>query len=134
MRALAVALTAALVSAACGGPTVDVAKALQVTDVTTGWSDAGVTNGENRILPAIQLKVKNNSNQALPVLQLNALFRRVTEADEWGSRFLPVSGSEGLAAGATTKPLVLTASHGYTGTEPRADILKNSHFVDAKVE
>ena len=128
------ALLGAVLSSACGGPTVDVTKALQMVEVSTGWSDAGVVNGQNKLLPAISFQLKNISDQLLPVVQLNALFRRITEADEWGSRFLPVAGSEGLAAGATTKRLVLASNHGYTGTEPRLDILKNSHFVDAKVE
>jgi hypothetical protein len=121
-------------SGGCAGPSVDVTKALQVVDVSSGWSDAGVVNGQNKLLPAISFQLKNVSNQTLTVVQLNSLFRRITEADEWGSRFLPIAGSEGLAPGATTKRLILVSNHGYTGTEPRLDILKNSHFIDAKVE
>ena len=34
----------------------------------------------------------------------------------------------------STMKLAITASHGYTGTEPRLDILKNSQFIDAKAE
>jgi len=124
----------AVVSAGCSGPTVDISRALQIVDIMSGWSDAGIVNGQNKLLPAVSFQLKNTSNESLPVLQLNALFRRATESDEWGSRFLPVAGSEGLAPGATTKRLVLASSHGYTGSEARLDILKNSQFVDAKVE
>jgi hypothetical protein len=77
--------------------------------------------------------VKNLSDQKLNVLQVNALFRRVAENDEWGSGLLTVAGSGGLAAGATSEVLTIRSQLGYTGTEPRADMLKNSQFVDAKV-
>jgi hypothetical protein len=127
------ALLAAL-SVGCAGPSVDISKAVQLVDVQSGWEDAGIVDGQNKLLPAISFQVKNVSNQKLTVVQLNALFRRGTETDEWGSRFLPVVGSEGLAPGETTKRLILTSNHGYTGTEPRLDILKNSHFIDARVE
>ena len=45
-----------------------------------------------------------------------------------------VAGSEGLAPGAETRPLTIRSQLGYTGSEPREDMLQNSHFVDAKVE
>ena len=38
-----------------------------------------------------------------------------------------------LAPGATTDPLTVKSDLGYTGSETRADMLKNSQFVDAKV-
>ncbi len=44
------------------------------------------------------------------------------------------AGASNLAAGATTPPIVVRASEGYTGTEPRADMLANHLFVDFKVE
>jgi hypothetical protein len=65
---------------------------------------------------------------------VNALFRRVGEADEWGSSFLTVAGSEGLQPGATSAEVVARSTLGYTGTEPRQEMLKNAHFVDATVE
>ena len=33
-----------------------------------------------------------------------------------------------------TEPIVLRSNLGYTGTEPRAQMLKNSQFVDAQVQ
>jgi hypothetical protein len=69
------------------------------------------------------------------VLQVNALFRRATEKDEWGSGFMTAAGSEGLAPGAATETLTITSQLGYTGSDQsRQEMLKNSHFVDAKVE
>jgi hypothetical protein len=71
----------ALLVAACSfgcGPTVDLSKALQVSDVSTGWHDAGVVDGKNKLVPSVTFKLKNSSEQSLVSLQLNALFRRVT--------------------------------------------------------
>jgi hypothetical protein len=123
----------AVVSLACG-PTVDLSKALQVTEVATGWHDAGVVEGKNKLVPAVRFRLKNTSDQKLTTLQVNALFRRVSEPDEWGSGYLKVTGSEGLAAGASSDALTINSQLGYTGVESRADLLKNSLFVDAKVE
>src|SRR5437762_5183414 len=127
------AIMLSVLSSACGPP-VDLSKALQVLDVSTGWVDAGILNGQNKLVPSISIKLKNVSNQSLGSLQVNALFRRIAQTDEWDSRLTMVAGSEGLGPGATTKTLVITSPTGYTGTEPRLDILKNSQFVDAKVE
>lgn len=116
------------------GPTVDLKKGLQVELVSTGWFDAGIVNGQNKLVPIVSFKLKNVSDQTLPVLQINALFRRVEEKQEWGSAFMTVAGSEGLAPGATTRTLTAKSDLGYTGTEARAEMLKNSQFVDAKLD
>jgi len=44
------------------------------------------------------------------------------------------AGSAGLLPGATTDTLTAKSQLGYTGVDPRQDMLKNTHFVDAKVE
>ena len=61
-------------------------------------------------------------------------FRRLADKDEWGSGFVPVTGSEGLPPGATSPSFTLKSQRGYTSTDSRQDMLHNSHFVDAKVE
>jgi len=127
-------LLAAWVSSAGCAPAVDLTKGLQVTIVNTGWFDAGIINGQNKLVPTVTFQLKNISEQKLTTLQVNALFRRVTENDEWGSGFMTVAGSEGLAPGATTPPLTIKSTLGYTGSDPRQEMLQNSHFVDAKVE
>jgi len=60
--------------------------------------------------------------------------RRLDEAESWGDRLIRGVGSDGLAAGATGKTLVVRNERGYTGSEPRAQMLKNSLFMDAKVD
>ena len=78
--------------------------------------------------------LKNVSDQQLHVLQINAVFNRVTEESEWSSQFVTVAGSDGLAPGATSQMLTINAPLGYTGTEARQQMLANSQFVDAKVQ
>src|SRR5437867_9205424 len=85
-------------TAGCG-PTVDLAKGLQIEVISTGWLDAGIVDGKNKLVPSITFKPKNISDQKLPMLQVNALFRRVGEKEEWGSGFVTAAGSGGLAPG-----------------------------------
>jgi hypothetical protein len=134
MRPSACLLLLSLVSAGCG-PSVDLTKGLQVLDVSSGWLDAGIVDGQNKLVPTISFKLKNTSDRKLTTLQVNALFRRVTEPrEEWGSGFLTVAGREGLLAGQATPALTIKSQLGYKGTDPRDELLHNSQFVDAKVD
>lgn len=123
-----------LVACAGCGPAVDLTKGLQVLNVTTGWYDAGIVNGDNKLVPSISFALKNVSDQTLSSLQVNALFRLVDKPDELGNGFLTAAGSRGLAPGETTPLLTIRSRQGYTSTDPRQNMLHNSHFVDAKVE
>jgi hypothetical protein len=135
MRACALPLLIALVVCAGCTPSVDLGTGLEVKDVTTGWFDAGIVNGQNKLVPSVTFTLKNLSDQKLVALQINAVFRRVTDKEEWGAGFLIVSGSEGLAPGVETGALTIRSHLGYTGSDQtREDMLKNSHFVDAGVE
>jgi len=117
------------------GPTVDLTKGIAINVLTTGWYDAGIVNGQNKLVPSITFTVTNKSDQTLRMLQVNSLFRRVTEPDEWGSAMVTAAGSDGLAPGATTPPLTVKSNLGYTGSDQtRQEMLRNTHFVDAKVE
>lgn len=127
-------LIAALLCAGCAPP-VDLTTGLQLKDVVTGWFDAGIINGQNKLVPSVTFRVKNVSDRKLVALQINAVFRRVTDKDEWGAGFLMVSGSEGLAPDMEAGPLTIRSQLGYTGSDQtREDMLRNSHFVDATVE
>ena len=136
MRASArLLLFLAIVSSAACGPTVDLTKGLQVSTVNSGWYDLGIVNGQNKLVPTVIFTLQNTSDQKLVTLQINALFRRVSEETEWGSGFLTVAGSQGLAPGATSDPITIKSQLGYTGSEQsRMEMLQNTHFVDAKVE
>jgi hypothetical protein len=132
MRQLVLGL--ALAGVSCGRP-VDLTKALQIEVLDTGWFDAGIVNGQNKLVPAARVTVKNNSDQKLVLLQINSLFRHGNDTEEWGSAFITAAGSEGLAPGATTSSLLLKSQNGYTGADQtRQDMLENSQFVDAKIQ
>ncbi len=78
-------------------------------------------------MPTVVFTLHNISDQKLVTLQVNALFRRVTENTEWGSGFLTVVGSQGLAPGATTDPITIKSQLGYTGSDQsRQEMLQNS--------
>ena len=135
MRASArLLLLAALVCSGCG-PTVDLTKGLQVTIAETGWYDLGIVNGQNKLVPSVTFTLKNVSDQKLAALQVQALFHRVSDKDEWGNGFVTAVGSQGLAPGASTAAISIRSQLGYTGSgQSRQEMLANTHFVDAKVE
>jgi hypothetical protein len=136
MRAPACFVLLLSLSAVGCGPTADLAKTLHVQHVSTGWFDAGIVDGKAKLVPSITFDLTNGSDQKLTVLQVNALFRRITEPNaEWGSAFITAAGSEGVAAGATIGPLTIRSDRGYTGTDQtRDEMLHNHQFVDAKVD
>jgi hypothetical protein len=136
MRALAcIAILAAVAAASCG-PTVDLTQTLQVQNVSSGWFDDGIKDGKNKLVPSVTFTLKNNSAQNLVVLQINAVFHRINDPKaEWGTGFINVAGSEGLAAGASSAPITIKSPLGYTGSDQtRDEMLHNSQFVDAKVD
>ena len=120
--------------ASCGGPAINLATALQVVEVTSGWYDAGVVNGQNKLVPSIAFRLKNVGPTIPGTTQLNAVFRRVGEPEEWGNAFVRAIDSNGLAGGAMTDQIVLRSEQGYTSDESRSQMLSNRLFVDAKVE
>src|ERR1700720_4567616 len=88
-------------------PPVALTKGLQIEIVNTGWFDAGIVNGQKKLVPSVTFTLKNLSDQTLGTLQVNASFRRVAETDEWGNGFVTAAGSAGLAPGATTSPITM---------------------------
>src|SRR5260221_3357297 len=122
-----------ILSAACG-PKIDLRSALVVESVATGWVDAGQVEAGNRIVPSLSFKLKNVAGRKLRTLQVNAVFRRVSEEAEWGTSFLTASGQDGLDPGAETPRMTVKSSLGYTGTDGSTELLQNSQFVDARVQ
>ena len=134
-RGLILVLAFVLPGSGCGEPAVDLQQGLQIDVVDTGWFDAGIIAGKNKLIPTVSFTIKNVSDQKLVSVQMMASFFRVSDtSSEWGNSLLNVAGSDGLAPGATTTTLTMKSELGYTGTEPRADMLKNTLFVDAMVK
>jgi hypothetical protein len=133
--ALGFITSAALMSASCGA-SVDAVAALEPIDVVTGWYDDGILeDGKNKLVPSVSMKLRNKTDQELSSIQINAIFRRVGEAEMWGEYFgWAIPRQKPLPAGAQTETMVMRSTLGYTGDQPRMQMLQNSQFVDAKVE
>ena len=122
--ALAVAL---LFTASCSPP-VDLKQALQVTDVSSGYFDAGVTaEGANKLVPSVTFRLRDSSGK-LSRVALNVIFRLTAtgeDRDEIFKQRIDVVNGE-------TELLTLRPTAGFTGTPPqsRLEMLKNSSFQD----
>jgi hypothetical protein len=134
MRHVVSALAAALLFAGCGH-NFDVEKAVKITDVHTGWYDAGIQEGKNKLVPSITFKLENVSNEPVESVQVMAVFRQVGDSQSWGDHYATGIDRDGLPAGQTTPgSVVLRSNLGYTGTESRLQMLQNRNFVDAQVD
>jgi hypothetical protein len=121
-------------AASCGGPPVDLAKALKVTDVVTGWYDAGIlADGRNKLVPSISFRLTNVGNARVSSVYVTVSFRVIGDEQELGSSYIKAVDFDGLPAGASTEPMVARSPFGYAGQEPRSQMLGNSSFVDAQV-
>ena len=132
VRRLAVALLPALLLTACESREVE--KDLKIVNVHTGWYDAGILGGgQNKLVPSISLELQNVSDREIASVQMQAVFRRVGEQEAWGDHFVRAIDTNGLAAGATTEPIILRSPLGYTGSDSRVRMLQNREFIDANV-
>lgn len=114
---------------------VDPIAVLEPLEVVTGWYDAGLVEGNmNKLVPSISLKLRNKSGEPVRSIQINAIFKRVNEAEMWGEHYGWAVQRDALPPGASTRELVLRSGLGYTGEQPRMQMLQNREFVDAKVE
>ena len=138
---VAFVIPAGLLAAGCSKP-VDLKQALQVTDVITGYHDAGVVGGKNKIVPSITFRLKKNTSDSLRPLSLNVAFKQLPAAgtavppgspaeNDWDERFVqsvPFEDNE-------TKTLTFRSEPGYTADPPqtRADILQHRLFQDVRI-
>jgi hypothetical protein len=131
-RLLALVLVAA---ALAGCNSVKPVEVLEPVDVTTGWYDAGILeDGKNKLVPSVSLKLRNKSAEPIDGVQINAIFRRVNEQEMWGEHYGWAVQRDALPPGQATKDIVLRSALGYTGEQPRMQILQHKDFIDAKVE
>jgi hypothetical protein len=131
-RKLAVWLTlavSAVVSTGCGSE-VDLGQALTPTDVFTGWYDAGVRDGRNRLVPSISFRLMNRGDVPIDHVQLTVSFWRDGDDGEWESLEVLGIGGEAVPPGASTAPILVHAQVAYTLEQPRAELFANSLFRD----
>ncbi|HXH07032.1 MAG TPA: hypothetical protein VNI83_10625 [Vicinamibacterales bacterium] len=134
IRFVPLALLAALVGA-CGEP-IDLARSIEVVDVSTGWFDAGVVEGgQNKLVPSITFRLRNRGGRPLGTLQLDTHFVRAPEQpggerEIWETVYTPGVARDGLEPGATTRPLTVRGKVGYTSQAPRREMLEHRLFRD----
>ena len=128
-------LLAALVVAGCGGPALAIRVSLRLTQVSSGWFDAGPDGlGRNKLVPSVSFRLENSTAAAIRYLQLNGVFRRQGEEEDWGTRFVRAFGTEGLDAGQSTSVFRLVSERGYTGEQAWSEMLAHRDFVDVTMD
>lgn len=129
-----VATVVLLVAAAGCGEDVDVRSALEITDIVTGYYDVGIVDGKNKIVPSIAFRVRNASDRRIDSVQLNAVFRVEGDQEELGSMLVRGIDTKGLGPGELSETFVMRSSLGYTGEQPRSQMLQHKEFRDVQVE
>ena len=121
----------ALAASACS-PAVDLKQHVKVVDATSGWFDAGVVDGKNKLVPSVTFKLRRPADVRLSSVSLNIVFKKVdgTEHDDVFVQRVAFNGN------GETDPIPVRSQTGYTGDPPqsRADMLKHKDFVDMEVE
>jgi hypothetical protein len=133
-RGFALSLVAAIVFAGSGcSQEIDLAKALTVAEVSSGWYDAGVVNGLNKLVPSISFRVQNVGDVPVRrVLMLVSFWPEGADGD-LESREVTV-GAEGIAPGESSESALVRSSVGYTLEQPRAELFTHSGFKDFTVK
>ena len=115
---------------------VDVKQALEVVDTSSGWYDAGIVDGKNKIVPSVTFRLKKKGETDLAGVALNVVFRHPAAADskteeDWDEVFIQRADFRGADQ---TDPLTVRTEKGYTGDPPqsRLDILRHSQFRDVR--
>src|SRR4051812_9297644 len=109
-----VSLLTVVLTSACR-PAIDLKQALQVTDISSGWFDAGIQNGKNKLVPSVTFKLKKNGDVNMSSVSLNVAFNFVGQTDHIDDVYVqsvPFTGNE-------TAPIVVRTQWGYTGEPPQ---------------
>jgi hypothetical protein len=128
-------LLLSLIACACSSP-VDLKQTLQVTDLSSGWLDAGIVDGKNKLVPTVSFRIRKNTEQELRPISLNVHFKRFGPSIQGGEEeFEEVFLQRVAFNGNQTDLIKVQPKVGYTGEPPqsRADMLKHSQFVDMRV-
>jgi hypothetical protein len=130
--AASVAIAAAVSCLVACGPPVDLKQAVQVSDVSTGWFDAGIVEGKNKLVPSLTFKLKKNADVKLSSVALNLTFTFVRDQDHTDDVYVQRVDFQGQ----DTQPITVRTKWGYTADPPqtRAEMLKHSQFRDMDVQ
>lgn len=121
-------------SSSCGRD-IDFKQALEVTDLSGGWYDAGIVDGKNKLVPSVSFRIRKRADVDLNSISLNVHFKRVSPANKEESDLDEVFLQKVESSEDTQTPLLtVRAQHGYTGDAPqtRSQILEHSQFWDGR--
>lgn len=120
-----------LLAAGCR-PAVDLKQAIQVTDISSGWFDAGIHDGKNKLVPSVSFKLKKSADLGISSLSLNLTFMFAGSQDRKDDAFVQGVPFEGSETALTT----VRSTWGYTADPPqtRVAMLKHSEFRDMEVQ
>jgi hypothetical protein len=125
----AAVLLAAMAVAGC--QSVDLKTVVEITEVSSGYHDAGVTDaGLNKLLPSITFSIRNAGDTPLSSVDVVALFWQEGKDAEMDELVVNAIGGTGIAPGALSEPVVLRANVGYTLEQPRAELFTHRLFLD----
>lgn len=126
---LALTLGCLLVSAAACHR-VDLATAVEITDVFTGWYDSGIKDGKNYLVPSITFQLKNKTPDKIRGVQVTVSFWRDGDDGEWESVLVGGVGGMQVPGGGSTDPITVRANVGHTLEAPRSELFSHSMFKD----
>ncbi len=122
-------------AAVAGCAQVNLRTAVEVTDVSSGYFDAGLTDaGLNRLVPSLTFTIKNVSSDPIASIDVVVFFwatdgegKAEKELDEL---IVKAVGGTALAPAAATEPVVVRSSVGYTLQGARAELFSHGAFRD----
>ena len=128
-------LLAVLAAGSCSR-SVDIKQAVQIVETSSGWFDAGIKDGKNKIVPSVTFRLKKASDADIAGVALNVMFRHppadgANTEEEWDEVFIQRAA---FASGDQTELLTVRPEKGYTGDPPqsRLEMLRNSQFRDVR--
>jgi hypothetical protein len=132
-----------LATAACGPP-IDLTKALEVTDVLTGFYDDGVHTKSlgdgapprpaNVLRPSITFKLKNISAQPLTSVQLMASYWQAGGDGEWDSIMATGISTHALPSGESTPAITLRSNTAFNVEGARASLFGDHRYKDIVIK
>ena len=76
----------------------EVEKVLKVTNVETGWYDAGIVDGQNKLVPSVRFNLQNVTTEPIESVQVNAV------CPGWVDTAMAREGLKGMADSLRVSP------------------------------
>ena len=93
----------------------------------------GAWAGQDRLLPSITFKLKNEGTLPIEYVDVTVAFWHPSEGEQ-DSKLIHAIDRAALAPGAETDTLTVQAANGYTSPTVPAEFFSNPSFVDLKVK